>query len=288
MAETAAPIGSEKFQEMQKKAVEEQMAARKKVIAEQMQKQRAHIESALSQVKRRIAVYSGKGGVGKTTVAINLAALLAKRGFRVGLLDADIDCPNVAKLLGLSSVLRINEESKVIPVTKYGINVVSMASLPGNDDDNPTVWRGPLVTKALMQFLGGVVWGKLDYLFIDMPPGTSDIPLTLLQYTKLDGFIIVTSPQKVSELDARKSGRMVENLKGRLLGVVENFSGEMFGSGAGKRAAKALKVPLLGKITLNRAIRERADRGVPAVLKDKVAEEEFSALLAALEAQFRD
>jgi len=275
----AGSISAEDFEQLRKRQMEEQH-----------RRQQEQVEKALSGVKRRIAVYSGKGGVGKSTVAINLAAALARRGSRVGLLDADIDCPNITKLLGIDATLGVvstPEGPRIVPAERYGMKVVSMASLPGNDDDDPTIWRGPLVTSALMQFLGGVQWGALDYLFIDMPPGTSDVPLTLLQFTRLDGFIIVTSPQTVSELDARKSGRMVHKLQGKVLGVVENFSGEMFGTGAGERAARALSVPLLGKISLSRAVREWADRGEPATLRSPEAEREFIAVLESLEKQLR-
>ncbi|RPI83553.1 MAG: iron-sulfur cluster carrier protein ApbC [Chloroflexi bacterium] len=223
-------------------------------------------------VKNAIAVASGKGGVGKSTVAVNLAVVLAQSGARVGLLDADIYGPNVPTMMGVSR-LSAPVNNKLIPAEAYGVKVMSIGFLV--KPDQPLIWRGPMLHSAIRQFLSDVEWGELDYLVIDLPPGTGDAGLSLAQSLPLSGGLIVTLPQQVSLDDARRGLEMFRQLNVPILGVVENMSylelpnGErmdVFGTGGGEKLAKESGVPFIGAIPMDPAVRAGGDNGVPVVV----------------------
>jgi ATP-binding protein involved in chromosome partitioning len=228
-------------------------------------------------VKHVIAVASGKGGVGKSTVAANLTAALQQRGLKTGLCDCDIYGPSIALMFGASQEQPMaTADNTIIPIERYGIKVMSMGSLL--DDNSPAILRGPMVTRATQQFLRQVDWSGLDYLILDLPPGTGDIQLTIVQTVALSGAIIVTTPQEVALIDARKASAMFAKVNVPVLGLVENMSFfvspsdgkryDIFGSGGGKREAARLHVPLLGEIPIDMPTREAGDRGMPVVLED--------------------
>jgi ATP-binding protein involved in chromosome partitioning len=221
-----------------------------------------------------IAVASGKGGVGKTTVAVNIAVALANSGARVGLLDADIYGPNVPAMMGLDE-LPPAAEKRLEPAEAHCVRVMSIAFLVR--PDQPLIWRGPMLHSVIQQFITEVNWGELDYLIVDLPPGTGDAPLSLAQSAPLTGAIIVTLPTKVSILDAHRSLEMFRALQVPILGVVENMSFfelpdgskvDVFGEGAGETFAKEAGVPFLGAVPLDPAAREAGDKGVPAIVSD--------------------
>ncbi len=241
--------------------------------------QREAVVSALSSVGKKIAVYSAKGGVGKTTVAVNLAAALAKSGVRTGLFDADIDCPNAAQLLGCAS-MALTDGKSIRPAEARGVKLLSMDAVEGRQE-KARPWRGPMLSNAIVQLLSSADWGELDYLVVDMPPGTSDSPLTVMQLVPIDGFVIVTSPQKLAVQDAFRSASMCRQLGQKMLGVVENMSGGAFGDGGGSELAARLGIPLLASIPLNPTISEMGDRGVPAV-EDQTLSEFFKPLVEML------
>lgn len=219
-------------------------------------------------VQNVIAVGSGKGGVGKSTVAVNLAISLAKLGHAVGLLDADVYGPNVPLMMGVSATPHAIGQ-RIRPLEAYGLKLMSMGFL--NPGDKPLVWRGPMLNSVIQQFLRNVEWGELDYLVIDLPPGTGDVQLTLIQTTPLTGAVVVTTPSDVSLEDARKAVHMFEQVREPVLGIVENMSylehnGEkiyVFGKGGGARTAELMKVPLLAEIPLDPQTREGGDSGRP-------------------------
>src|SRR4051794_17190730 len=219
-------------------------------------------------VKNIIAVGSGKGGVGKSTVAVNLAITFAKLGHRTGLLDADVYGPNVPLMMGIQQAPHAVGQ-RIQPLEAYGVRLMSMGFL--NPGDKPLVWRGPMLNSVIQQFLRNVDWGELDYLVIDLPPGTGDVQLTLIQTTPLTGAVVVTTPSDVSMEDARKAVHMFEQVREQVLGIVENMSylehgGEriyVFGKGGGSRTAELMKVPLLGEIPLDPQTREGGDTGRP-------------------------
>jgi Mrp family chromosome partitioning ATPase len=235
----------------------------------------------LSKIKHRIGILSGKGGVGKTTVATNLAAELAKRGFKVGLLDADIHGPNVAKMFGAEGQRLFADPNSqtikpFIPLGMPNLKIVSMAFLLENPDQ-PVVWRGPLKHQAIKQFLAEIDWGELDFLIVDLPPGTGDEALSVAQLIKpMDGFVIVTTPQEVSLLDTRKSISFAKMMGVPVLGVIENMSGlicphcgkeiELFKRGGGEKAATELGIPFLGRVPIEPEVVEAGDEGVPIVV----------------------
>ncbi len=241
-------------------------------------------------VKNIIAVASGKGGVGKSTVAANLAVALAKTGAEVGLIDADIFGPSVPTMFNCEheqpNVTNVNGQNKILPIQQYGVKLMSIGFLA--PPDNAVVWRGPMASSALKQFLSDAVWGELDYLLIDLPPGTSDIHLTLVQSVPVTGAVIVTTPQKVALADAQKGVGMFKQpqINVPILGIVENmayFTPEelpdnkyyIFGENGGKSLADKYDVPLLGQVPIVQSIRESGDNGYPAVLKDDVTAEAF-------------
>ncbi len=227
----------------------------------------------ISGVENIIAVASGKGGVGKTTVAVNIAVSIQKKGFETGILDADIYGPNVPLMLGLSSETPDFKDERIIPVERKGLKVISMGFFL--KPDTPVIWRGPLAHKAIQQFLRDVEWGELDYLVVDLPPGTGDIQLTLVQTVPISGAIIVTTPQDVALIDARKGLRMFEQTGAKVLGIVENMSYlqcphcgrriELFRAGGGKRTSVELGVPLLAEIPLDPSLPLISDAGITVI-----------------------
>ncbi len=251
------------------------------VTAETPQQKSLPDRSSVPGIKNIIAVSSGKGGVGKSSVAINIAVALADKGAKVGLLDADIYGPNAPNMLGLSDAkVTVKQDSNgeiLEPAFNYGVKLVSMAFLI--DPDQPVIWRGPMLNGIIRQFLYQVEWGELDYLIVDMPPGTGDAQLTLAQAVPMAGAVIVTTPQTVSLLDSRRGLKMFQQLGVNLLGIVENMSYfippdlpdkqyDLFGSGGGEKTAKELNIPLLGCVPLEIALREGGDRGTPIVIAD--------------------
>jgi ATP-binding protein involved in chromosome partitioning len=222
-------------------------------------------------VRNTIAVASGKGGVGKTTVAVNLAVSLARDGAKVGLLDADITGPNVPLMMGTESAHVTGTGGRVNPVSSHGVKMMSIQYFL--QADAPVIWRGPLIHSAIAQFLRDVEWGDLDYLVIDLPPGTGDAALSLSQLIPLSGAVVVTTPQEVSLLDARKAIAMFDKVNVRTFGVVENMSGficpdcgnehDIFGSGGGEKIARELELEVLGRIPLEPRVRTGGDAGVP-------------------------
>jgi ATP-binding protein involved in chromosome partitioning len=249
------------------------------VTAETPQQKSLPDRNSVPGIKNIIAVSSGKGGVGKSTVAVNVAVALAQAGAKVGLLDADIYGPNAPTMLGLANaqvmVQKGSQGDVLEPAFNYGVKMVSMGFLI--DPDQPVIWRGPMLNGIIRQFLYQVEWGDLDYLIVDMPPGTGDAQLTLVQAVPMAGAVIVTTPQTVSLLDARRGLKMFQQLGANVLGIVENMSYfippdmpdrnyDLFGSGGGEKASQELGVPLLGCIPLEIALREGGDMGIPIVI----------------------
>ncbi|MGA7915723.1 MAG: Mrp/NBP35 family ATP-binding protein [Candidatus Acidiferrales bacterium] len=222
-------------------------------------------------MKNLVAVASGKGGVGKTTVAVNLAIALKKLGSTVGLLDADVYGPNVPVMLGTNEQPRAMDEKTIIPVEAYGVKMISMGLL--NPGDKPLVWRGPMLHSVMQQFLRSVQWGVLDYLVVDLPPGTGDVQLSLIQSVSVTGAVVVTTPSIVALADVRKAIEMFRQVNVEILGVVENMSYfscphcdgriDVFGHGEGQHMAKTFGVPFLGEIEIDPQIRIGGDTGKP-------------------------
>ncbi|UIO98581.1 Mrp/NBP35 family ATP-binding protein [Halobaculum sp. CBA1158] len=237
-------------------------------------------EEVLPNVKNVIAVASGKGGVGKSTVAVNLAAGLSQLGARVGLFDADIYGPNVPRMVDADEAPHATDQETIIPPQKFGMKLMSMAFLVGEDD--PVIWRGPMVHKLLTQLVEDVEWGALDYLVLDLPPGTGDTQLTILQTLPLTGAVIVTTPEEVALDDANKGLRMFGKHDTNVLGIVENMSGfvcpdcgnehDIFGKGGGKQFAADNDLPFLGGIPLDPSVRQGGDGGAPVVREDDAGE----------------
>ena len=225
-------------------------------------------------VRNVIAVGSGKGGVGKSTTAVNLALALAADGARVGVLDADVYGPSIPAMLGLSGRPDSPDNKSIEPMRAFGVEAMSIGLLV--DQDTPMIWRGPMATSALMQLFNDTLWGDLDYLLIDLPPGTGDIQLTLAQKIPVAGAVIVTTPQDIATLDAKKALKMFEKVEVPVLGIVENMAvhtcsncghvEHLFGQGGGERMAAQYGVPLLGSLPLDIAIREQGDAGQPVVV----------------------
>jgi ATP-binding protein involved in chromosome partitioning len=243
-------------------------------------------------------VASGKGGVGKSTVAANLACALAAKGLRIGLLDADVYGPSVSMMLGLEGAPPVRADRKIVPAERHGVRAISMGMFLG--ERTPVIWRGPMVTKLITEFFRNVVWGELDYLILDLPPGTGDAQLTVAQQVPLAGGVIVTTPQDVPLLDVRRGITMFEQVQAPVLGVVENMSyhvcggcgarAEVFGHGGGERMARQFGVPVLGEIPLVRAIRAAGDAGTPIVVADPNHPQSraFFELAGAVDAQVRE
>jgi len=249
-------------------------------------------------VRHVIAIASGKGGVGKSTVAANLAVALEKTEARVGLCDCDIYGPSISLMFGSRDRPMATEDNRIIPIEQYGLKLMSMGFLL--DDTAPAILRGPMVTRYTQQFLRQVEWGELDYLVLDLPPGTGDIQLTIVQTVALAGAIIVTTPQEVALIDARKAATMFEKVNVTVLGLIENMSYfacpsdgkryDIFGSGGGDREAKRLRVPLLGQIPIDIATRESSDRGMPITAEsgESAVAAEFMKIAARLREQLGD
>ena len=229
--------------------------------------------SSIPGIKKIIAVASGKGGVGKSTVAANLAVALQKTGASVGLCDCDLYGPSIAMMFGSDENLMANSQNEILPAEVHGLKLVSMGFML--EDDSPAIVRGPLATRYVQQFLRQCAWGNLDYLVLDLPPGTGDIQLTIVQTVALDGAVVVSTPQEVALIDARKAVSMFEKVNVPILGIIENMSwfecdhGErypIFGQGGGKAEAERLGVELLGQIPIDIETRDRSDRGEPVAL----------------------
>ncbi|NEO82865.1 MAG: Mrp/NBP35 family ATP-binding protein [Spirulina sp. SIO3F2] len=250
------------------------------VTAETPQQKALPDRQGIDSVRNIIAISSGKGGVGKSTIAVNVAAALAQSGAQVGLLDADIYGPNGPTMMGLAqAVVETQPDAQgtdiLQPVFNHGVKLVSMGFLI--DPDQPVIWRGPMLNSIIRQFLYQVNWGELDYLVVDLPPGTGDAQLTLAQAVPMSGVVIVTTPQMVSLIDARRGLKMFEQLGVKVLGIAENMSYfvppdqpekqyDLFGSGGGAKTATELQVPLLGQIPLEIPVREGGDCGIPIVI----------------------
>lgn len=247
---------------------------------EMMDQRMVQIEKNMAKIKRKLVVISGKGGVGKTTVAVNLAMSLASVGLRVGILDVDITGPNVTKMLGVSTELKPRvdpDEKKFYPVNgPLNLKVMSMAFLTMSSDE-PVIWRGPMKMGAVRQFLGDAIWGDLDYLICDLPPGTSDETLDILQLIPDENVIVVTTPQEVSLMDARKTIKMSQIMERKVLGIIENMSGfncphcgkyiDLYPPGGAEKASKDFNVRLLGKIPFEVEVSQQGDQGLPFVVK---------------------
>ncbi len=248
----------------------DQARARIEAMKRQFEQKR-NIASALSRIAHKVGVYSGKGGVGKTTVAVNLAVTLAHDGASVGILDVDIDCPNVVRAMKIVDLPVVGEDKRMIPSERFGVKVMSMGFFQQNEEE-AIIWRGPMVHNAINQLLQNTEWGDLDYLIIDLPPGTSDAPLTVMQALDLDGFVVVTTPQELAKIDAKRSINMIRKLHVNVLGVVENLSGEMFGSGAGEELASEMDLKFLGRLALRPDYR---DTSKPTVLISEEVLDEY-------------
>ena len=246
-------------------------------------------------IKRVVAVASGKGGVGKSTVSVNLACGLSHLGARVGLLDCDIYGPSIPLMMGINQRPGLTEEEKMIPPSSHGVKLMSMGFLL--NDDQPVIWRGPMIQRTIQQFITVVDWGELDFLLVDLPPGTGDAQLTLCQTVPLDGGVIVTTPQEASLGVVRKGIGMFEKVNVPLLGIVENMSYftapdgtrvEIFGHGGGRKEAERLKIPFLGEVPIFTEIREGGDRGVPIVVSspDQPAGAAFLKVAEAVRSKF--
>jgi len=231
-------------------------------------------QHSLPNVKHVIAVASGKGGVGKSTVAANLAAALSTENQKVGLLDLDIYGPSLPTLFGITDQPYLTKEEQIAPLEKYGIKLMSFGNILG--DDSPVIWRGPMVAKMVDQFLNGIDWGKLDYLILDLPPGTGDVQLTLVQKIDISGAVIVTTPQELALQDVKRGANMFQKVNTKVLGIIENMSyflcphcGEptdVFSKGGGEKESSRLGVPLLGRVPLDPAVMETSDSGKPVAL----------------------
>ncbi|MBD2153892.1 Mrp/NBP35 family ATP-binding protein [Leptolyngbya sp. FACHB-16] len=248
------------------------------ITAETPQQKSLPDRQGIGGVRNILAISSGKGGVGKSTVAVNVAVALAQAGAKVGLIDADIYGPNTPTMLGLANAeVKVQQGDILEPAFNYGVRLVSMGFLI--DKDQPVIWRGPMLNGIIRQFLYQVNWGELDYLLVDMPPGTGDAQLTLAQAVPMAGAVIVTTPQNVALQDARRGLRMFQQMQVPVLGIVENMSYfippdlpdrqyDIFGSGGGKKTSEELGLPLLGCIPLEMALRQGGDRGIPIVLDE--------------------
>ena len=260
-----------------------QARARIEAMKRQFEQKKA-IADSLAEIEHKIGVYSGKGGVGKTTVAVNLAVTLAQQGAAVGILDVDIDCPNVIRAMRVAEPPSVGEANRMIPPQQFGVSVMSMGFFQQNENE-ATIWRGPMIHNAINQILQTTAWGALDYLIMDLPPGTSDAPLTIMQALTIDGFVVVTTPQELAKIDAARSINMIRTMRVDVLGVVENFSGDIFGSGAGEELARELDLAFLGRLEMRSDYR---DVSKPAALTSKAVRGEYRHIAAAIDAALDD
>jgi Mrp family chromosome partitioning ATPase len=272
------------------------MVFKKKKKTETNKNEDQEVKNNIQNIKHTIVIMSGKGGVGKSTIATNLAFSLSMRGAEVGLLDVDITGPNIPKMLNIENERLMNDSEGIQPIIlPPHLKVMSMAFLL-KDEDTPVIWRGPLKMQAIQQFLSKVKWGNLDYLIIDLPPGTGDEPLSVAQLIpNTDGAIIVTTPQDVAVLDSRKAVNFAKTLKMPIIGIIENMSGlncpycqkkiALFKNNGGVKAAKDFKVPFLGKIPIDPNIVDTCDNGKPFVLKysDSKSTEDFENIVEKIE-----
>jgi ATP-binding protein involved in chromosome partitioning len=232
-------------------------------------------EGALAQVANVVCIGSGKGGVGKSTITANLAAALASQGKKVGILDADVWGYSIPRMFDVAGRPQVSPDRKIVPMENYGVKIMSIGFFV--EEDSAVVWRGPMLHKALTQFLEDVDWGELDFLLVDLPPGTGDVSMTLAQLLPQSKFILVTTPQPVAQKVARRAAEMAHKVNLELGGVIENMAGfvtpsgeryALFGEGGGQALADELDVPLLGKVPLTMPLREQADNGLPLVFND--------------------
>ena len=275
----ACPL-KDKIQQDCENAIKEDFPEAKEISIKMTSKVTSHAnevkDAILPGVKNTIAIASGKGGVGKSTIAVNLAVALAKDGAKVGLIDADIYGPSIPLMMGIKEKPRVyqdKETMKMLPLENFGIKLMSIGFLI--DDNAPVIWRGPMASGAVKQFLSDVAWGELDYLIFDMPPGTGDIQLTLAQTIPLTGAVIVTTPQEVSLIDARKGLKMFHRVNVPVLGIIENMSYfiapdtgikyDIFGNGGGENLSVELEAPFLGGIPIDPRVRIGGDKGIPIV-----------------------
>ncbi len=243
-------------------------------------RQKERLREKLANIRHKIGIYSAKGGVGKTTVAVNMAYALSKLGFKVGLLDADIDTPNVSLFLGIEG--KIDPGLPLRPLEKSGVKIVSTAMLMGSEE-RPIIWRGPMMVKMLGEFFENTDWGELDYLIIDLPPGSGDVPLTIMQVLELDGFVIVTTPQRIASINSARSGLMAKRLNIAVLGVIENMSDGTVSESTGE-VIKLLDTGLLGVVRLNYKFNEYSDSGKVPVLESAQMLADFQAIVEKLTA----
>jgi len=267
------------------------------IKANMLEEEEKRIEENISKIQHRIVVFSGKGGVGKTTVSVNLAYGIQAEGFSAGILDADITGPNIPQMLNLQDDL-IFLDNKIIPFERYGVKVISMASLIKGGQ--PVIWRGPMRSKVINQFLADVDWGVLDYLIADLPPGTGDEILTIAQKMKPDYAVIVTTPQEVSVIDAERAINMAKKLEIPFIGVVENMSGficphcsavlNIFGEGGGITLAEKYEVQFLGSVPIDIDVRILSDKGKPIVLEkpDTEVSKSFKSIASLIRFHFED
>jgi ATP-binding protein involved in chromosome partitioning len=292
----ACPVKDEMKGEAERKvaAIPGVTAARARMTAD-VRVRGGFSRQAIPGIRNIVAVGAGKGGVGKSTTAVNLALALAAKGARVGLMDADVYGPNIPQMLGVLGQPEVSEDRKMIPPEAHGIKVISMGMLV--PADQPVIWRGPMLHGAVQQFMREVVWGELDYLVVDLPPGTGDVSLTMSQSVPVAGAVVVTTPQGVSVADVRKAVAMFRQLNIPVLGVVENMSyfvcghcqerTEIFGHGGGARMAEDLKIPFLGEVPIDTRVRSGGDEGKPivAAAPDAPAAQAFLAIAGKVAAQ---
>jgi len=265
------------FQGPVHEGAEKAAAPTEKPAMQHVTEERERIHERLAGVGKRIGVHSGKGGVGKTFVAANIALLLASEGHQVGLLDADIDCPNVHEFLNIEERHTINDAGQIIPITHPHFTNLRIASTGFlQERGEPLIIRGPIKHRILTDFLEKTAWGPLDYLIIDFPPGTSDVPLSAMQFAGLTGVVLVTTPQKEAVADVTRAAGMARKLDVPITGLIANMEGDVFGY-AGETLAKTLAVPFLGSIPLSKTIRECNDHGECAFLSDEL--ERFTSAL---------
>jgi Mrp family chromosome partitioning ATPase len=294
--EPNAPLGGDKPQPRALQSQDPQVQARAQAFMKRVEMME-RIRKNMDQIRHKVVVMSGKGGVGKSTVTVNLAASFQRQGKAVGVMDADLTNPNIPKMLGCEDGRIQSDDGMLRPVEAHGMKVMSTAFL-AQDTGRPIIWRGPIKIGVLQQFLGDVKWGALDYLFIDLPPGTSDEPLSIAQeIPSADGAVIVTTPQDVSILDIKKSAGFAKSLNLKVLGIVENMSGfrcphcgevtEIFKAGGGEQAAKELGVPFLGRIPFDPGVVRRGDEGKPFLIAEPQAEaaKAFEAVVRRLAAE---